>query len=114
MDSRNEPAHPVTYNNKEDKNIYYFVMKKGIGLLWMKKVWERRSGSSNTNFIAETLTSEYFDIKRTYRQFLHRDCNGTFCVKVFTFCFCDSSFIIPTEIIHFFAAQFLYLHLRKV
>ena len=38
-------------------------MKKGIGLLWMKKVWERRNGSSNTNFIAETLTSEYFDIK---------------------------------------------------
>ena len=25
----------------------------------MKKVWERRNGLSNTNFIAETLTSEY-------------------------------------------------------
>ena len=49
--------------NKEDKNIYYFVNEKGYRVVMDEKSLERRNGSSNTNFIAETLTSEYFDIK---------------------------------------------------
>ena len=101
--------------NKEDKNIYYFVNEKGYRVIMDEKGLERRNGSSNTNFIAETLTSEYFDTKCMDNSYTGiRDCIGTFCVKVFTFCFYDSSVIIPTEIIHFFAGQFLYLHLRKV
>ena len=48
--------------NKEDKNIYYFVNEKGYRVVMDEKSLERRNGSSYTNFIAETLTSEYFDI----------------------------------------------------
>ena len=67
-----------------------------------EKSLERRDGSSKTNFMTNVNFSVL--LHTMYRQFLHRDCNGTFCVKVFTlcFCFCDGSFIIASEIIHSF------------
>ena len=36
-----------------------------------EKSWERRNSSSNTNFIAETLTSEHFDIKCIDKKYSH-------------------------------------------
>ena len=82
--------------NKEDKNIYYFVNEKGYRVVMDEKSLERRNGSSNTNFIAETLTSEYFDIKcidNSYTGIVIAHFVSLFCRSIFVYSLENSWFL---------------------
>ena len=79
----------------------------------MKKVWERRNGSSNINFIVETLTSEYFDIKcidNSYTGIVM----AHFVSKYSHFVSVTVASLYLQRLFTFLQVNFLYLHLRKV